>query len=87
MSSILLLCLSGCEATSNSGTAILVSHTFLYDAIALILSRARQLEALLEKMEQQRLQEEHYFRVTQDDIDKLRKQETVGEISLIFYSM
>jgi len=42
--------------------------------------RARKQEELLEEMERQRLHEEEYFKVTQKDVENLRKQETLGKL-------
>ena len=41
--------------------------------------RVRKQEALLEEMERQRLHEEEYFKVTQKDVENLRKQDTLGK--------
>ena len=38
----------------------------------------------MEKLERDKIEQENYFKVTQQDIDTLRKKETMGKLSLLF---
>ena len=42
-------------------------------------NRAKKQEELMEKLERDKIEQENYFKVTQEDIDALRKKETLGK--------